>query len=140
MNIRLATVAALLLFGISTPAFAADPANIAGSVVNGEGQRLSNVWVQMYQLPFVAQDPSRLHEVRTDKHGFFTMAGLPAGTYVITANVEGQKIRCVIRHAYEGRTRHVVLRTVKNGAGENCDAPYPNGFDPDETADVYRIH
>lgn len=132
--------AALLLFSASTPVFAADPANIAGSVVNAAGQRLANVWVQIYQLPVVERDPSRLHEVQTDKRGSFTIVGLPPGTYLITATVEGQKMRCVIRNAYEGRTRRVVLSTVKTGAGENCDAPYPNGFDPDETADVYRIH
>ena len=137
---RLAIVAALLLCSATAAAYAADPANIAGSVVGASGQRLANVWVQIYQLPIVERDTSRLHEVKTDKRGYFVAMGLPAGAYLITATVEGQKMRCVIRYAYEGQTRRVALSTVTNPAGENCEAPYPNGFDPDETADVYRIH
>ena len=140
MKRRVATLCALLFCGAPALVLAADPANITGTVVDAAGHRLANVPVQLYELPVVEKDPSRLLEARTNDRGFFTAMGLRPGTYLITADVQGQKMRCVIRNVYEGRTRRVTLSTVKNGAGENCEAPYPNGFDPDETADVYRIH
>lgn len=140
MNHRIAMLSALLLCAAPAIGVAADPSNITGTVVDAAGRRMANVAVQIYELPVVEKDPSRLTEARTNGQGFFVAMGLRPGTYLITANVEGQKMRCVVRHVFEGRTRRVTLTTVKNGAGENCEAPYPNGFDPDETADVYRIH
>jgi len=140
MKHRIAALCALLLCGSAAAAWAAEPANITGTVVDATGHRLAGVPVQIYELPVVEKDPSRLLEVRTDGRGFFSAMGLRAGTYAIVASVEGMKMRCVIRNVFEGRTRRVTLTTVKNGASENCEAPYPNGFDPDETADVYRIH
>lgn len=140
MDHRIATLSALLLCAAPAVGAAADPSSIAGTVVDAAGHRMANVAVQIYELPVVEKDRSRLMEARTNGQGFFVAMGLRPGTYLITANVEGQKMRCVVRHVFEGRTRRVMLTTVKNGAGEKCEAPYPNGFDPDETADVYRIH
>jgi len=132
-----AMVAALL--AASSGAMADEPGGITGVVLDSHGQRLANVPLQIYQLPVVERDTSRMHETLTNRRGFFVQMGLTPGTYVVLANAEGHKIRCVIRNVYEGRVRRVTLQASTTPGEDKCEANYPPNFDPDETADVYRI-
>ncbi|MBV9269572.1 MAG: carboxypeptidase regulatory-like domain-containing protein [Candidatus Eremiobacteraeota bacterium] len=139
LSICTAALVAALIAPVSI-AFADETGGIAGNVVDAHGQKLANVRLEIYQLPVVERDTSRMHETRTSDRGYFVQMGLSAGTYVVLANAEGRKIRCVIRNVYEGRVRHVTLTASANAAEDKCEANYPPNFDPDETADVYRIY
>ena len=132
-----AFMAALLI--PASIAIADETGGIVGNVVDVHGQKIVNVPLEIYQLPVVERDTSRMHETHTNDRGFFVQMGLPAGTYVVLVNAEGRKIRCVIRNVYEGRVRHVTLQAAANPAEDKCEGNYPPNFDPDETADIYRI-
>ena len=133
------TLIVTALLSATIVASADEPGGIAGTVIDARGQRLANVPLQIYQLPVVERDSSRMHEVRTNGRGYFVQMGLTPGTYVVLANADGRTMRCVIRNVYEGRVRRVTLKASKTAA-TSCEANYPPNFDPDETADVYRIH
>lgn len=136
---KILTLLVAALLSATMVASADEPGGIAGVVVDAHGQRVANVPMQIYQLPVVERDSSRMHETRTNGHGYFVQMGLMPGTYVVLASADGHTMRCVIRNVYEGRVRRVTLRATKTAA-TSCEANFPPNFDPDETADVYRIH
>lgn len=139
MTRKILTLITALLFSATLVASADEPGGIAGTVIDAQGQRVANVPMQIYELPVVERDSSRMHETRTDGRGYFVQMGLNPGTYVVLANADGRTMRCIIRNVYGGRVRRVTLKASKTAA-TSCEGNYASNFDPDETSDVYRIH
>ena len=116
--------------------FADAPGGLRGTVVDAEGRPIPGVVVEL-----TSQDGSE-RTLHADKHGFFGALGLDPGRYAATVHVVGHAASCRVGDIETGELRsfHIV---VSSSAGEttcSTERPSLSVFDPDETADVYRIH
>jgi Carboxypeptidase regulatory-like domain len=141
MNKRIALAAFLVAAAAPLAAAADDTAGISGYVIDSlTNKPLPGAAVVIARLPVLAgsEDAS----VIADRKGFFARLGLPAGTYAITANVEGRTATCLIDDVYGGITRSVRIYLSAGSDEVKCvHARVGRALvDPDESADVYVVH
>ncbi len=112
------------------------PAALSGSVVDAAtGRPLAGIAVEI-----AGQDGREPRTVVTDKHGFFVVLGLDPHRYLVTARVGEAAAACRIEEVSSGQMRR--LEIVVGTKHEACATGRPPGslVDPDEPADLYRIH
>ena len=127
----------LAAFVAPSAAFADTPGGVRGTVIDATGRPMPGVAVELTSL-----NGSERRTLRTDGHGFFGVLGLAPGRYAATVHVVGRGASCSVEDIETGEVRTFRI-VVASSAGETtCIAQRPSGsiFDPDETADVYRIH
>lgn len=132
-------VVAFTLAAVFVPSasFGDSPAGIAGSVIDaGTGRPLAGIAVEIAR-----QDGRELRMVVTDKHGYFVILGLEPDRYVATARDATAASTCRIEDVASGQMRRLQI-VVGTNQDTTCATARPPGslLDPDETADVYRIH
>jgi hypothetical protein len=115
---------------------------ISGTVMDRTtGKPVANAAVSIYQLPVPKhQEAVRLRSSLTNRRGFFADLGLEGGAYIVTANVAGRSSSCVVRNVYGGEVHRVKIVVSDDKRPPACEGPYVGNFDPDQTADVYRVH
>jgi len=129
-----------LVAAMALPAVAADTGGVAGTVVDlSTGLPVQNAAVAIYRLPLATNAPV-IESAVTDRHGFFANIHVQPGRYLVTANMQGRTSSCAIDDVFPGQ---VLRMKISIGAdGQRCSGPKVHSavVNPNETADVYRIH
>lgn len=120
-------------------ASADSPTGISGTVLDAATKRpLPGIAVALER-----QDGSNESQtLRSNGGGFFVRLGLEPGRYAVTANVAGQTATCSYVDVFAAQMRRVDVVVSGGEAHLTCSfARFPASLvDPDESADVYRMH
>lgn len=146
MKNLLARTAALVLAAAFLPlaALADATGGVSGVVIDrATGRPVAGATIAVYQLPAGESDRpnmTRVRALKTDRHGFFSDLSLEPGGYLITATVPRRAAACAVHAINNGVVRHLQIVVSNDSHASYCRGPYSVPIDPDETADVYRIH
>ncbi|MGZ3522134.1 MAG: carboxypeptidase-like regulatory domain-containing protein [Vulcanimicrobiaceae bacterium] len=138
------TITVVLAAAFMPLAGLADATGVSGIVIDrSTGKPVAGAAISVYELPPMTSDRPdmvRVRSLKTDRRGFFSDLGLEPGGYLITATVPRKAAACAVHAVYNGVVRHLQIVVSNDSQAWYCRGPYTRPVDPDETADVYRIH